>query len=94
VLHRGEQHTDQGRVDPHIKLALDMLEKVAVIIEGRDDGASFSHPIVQVVPLVTDSPSRRNRAVLCGTYLSDSFTDPAPSRFGATEDASFALDSG
>ena len=43
VLHRGEQHTDHGRVDPHIKLALDMLEKVAVIIEGRDDSASFSH---------------------------------------------------
>ena len=39
---------DQEQDDPHIKLALDMLEEVAVIIEGRDgdDSASFSHPVV------------------------------------------------
>jgi hypothetical protein len=43
VLHRGEQHKDQVRDDPHVKLALDMIEKVAVIIEGRDDSASFNH---------------------------------------------------
>ena len=33
---------DQGREDPHLELALDMVEKVAEILEGRDD----SHPIV------------------------------------------------
>ena len=38
--------------------------------------------------------SRRKPALLCGTHLSDSFTDPAPSRFGATKDTNFALDSG
>jgi len=53
VLHRGEQHIDQARDDPHIKLALDMLEKVAVIIEGQgeDESASFGHPVVYAVPL-------------------------------------------
>ena len=48
VLHRGEQHINQARDDPHIKLALDMLEKDAVITAGRDrdESASFSHPVV------------------------------------------------
>ena len=36
----------QAREDPHFKLALDMLEKVADILEGRDDSASFCHPMM------------------------------------------------
>ena len=41
VLFRGEQHKDQVQDDPHVKLALEMIEKVAVILEDRDDSSSF-----------------------------------------------------
>jgi len=46
VLHRGERHKDQVRDDPHVKLALDMIEKVAAMLEGREDSTSFSRPVV------------------------------------------------
>jgi len=91
VLFRGEQHKDQVQDDPHVKLALEMIEKVAVILEDRDDSASF---MVSEAFLVTKSHFRRKHALLCGTHLPDTFPDPAPSGFGANEDPDFALDSG
>jgi hypothetical protein len=46
VLRRGEQREEQMQHDLHVELALEMTEKVAVILEGRDDGAYLNHPVV------------------------------------------------
>lgn len=44
MICRSEQPKDHVQDDPHVKLALEMIEKVAVILEGRDDSASYNHP--------------------------------------------------
>lgn len=91
MLRRGERPKDQVQNDPHVKLALEMIERVAVILEGRDDSASYNHPVVY---LVTISHFRRKYALLCGTDLSDTFTNPVPSGYRPNKDTHFALDSG
>ena len=50
VLRRGEKKKDQVHDDLHVKLALELIEKVAVILEGQEDGLSLNHPMVQGTP--------------------------------------------
>jgi hypothetical protein len=46
VLRRAEWQKDQLQDNPHVKLALEMVEKVAVLLEGRDDSVSYNYPMV------------------------------------------------